>query len=137
MILYDLTKSAIDAAAAALPFGSVVMVNHLWFRQAVAYTEDVADRQPDPRSALYLGYASAFAKVAAELGVTGVSRIFVGHRAADLVAGPEDDWDDVVIVRYRSFCDFRTIVESEQYAVRAKPHHRAAVASWRIAVTTE
>jgi len=79
----------------------------------------------------------AFARVSQALGVEGVQRVFVGHRACGLVAGPQDDWDDIVIVRYRRFADFRTIVESEPYARLAKPHHRAAILNWRISATFE
>ena len=76
-------------------------------------------------------------EVAHELRVEGVEAVYVGHRIAKLVAAPDEDWDDVVIVRYRSFADFRKIVESEQYAQRAKPHHRAAIADWRLTATME
>ena len=137
MILYDLTKEALDAAAPALASGPVTMVNLLWFRPEVAYAGEITDPQPDPRSALYKGYVSAFGAVSEELGVSGIEPVFVGHRAAGLVAAPEDDWDDIVIVRYRSFADFRKIVESDHYARRAKPHHHAAVANWRITATIE
>lgn len=137
MILYGLTEAALDAAAPVVGSGPVTMVNLLWFRPAVLYTCAVEHPQPDPRSALYQGYAPAFAAIATELGVTGVKRHFVGHRTTGLLSGPEDDWDDVVIVQYRSFADFRTIVESEQYARLAQPHHRAAISNWRIAATVE
>jgi hypothetical protein len=137
MILYDLTRAALDAAAEALGPRPVTMVNLLWFRPEVAYAAEVADPQPDPCSALYKGYGPAVARVSQALGVEGVQRVFVGHRACGLVAGPQDDWDDIVIVRYRRFADFRTIVESEPYARLAKPHHRAAILNWRISATFE
>ena len=137
MILNELTPGALDAAAPALGTGPVTMANLIWLRSEVVYQGDVAHPQPDPRSALYKGYAAAFIEIAQELGVEGVEAAFIGHRAAGLVATTEDDWDDLVIVRYRSFADFRKIVESAQYAQRAKPHHRAAVANWRLIATTE
>lgn len=136
MILYELTKATLDAALPVLGSAPVTMVNLLWFRTEVAYEAGITDPQPDPRSALYLGYGSAFRSIAQELGIDGVDRIFVGHRVAGLVSAPEDNWDDIVIVQYRSFADFRTIVESERYAERAKPHHRAAILNWRITATT-
>ena len=136
MVLNELTKEALDAAAPVLGAGPITMVNLLWFRADVAYSGDVARVQPDPHSALYNGYAVAFVEVAQELRVEGVEVVFIGHRAAGLVAAPDDDWDDIVVVRYRSFADFRTIVESAEYARRARPHHRAAVANWRLIATT-
>ena len=137
MTLNELTKEALDAAAPALGAGPVKMVNLLWYRPEVAYPSDAPNMQPDPASALYKGYAAAFVEIAQELGVEGVESVFIGHRQAGLVATPEDDWNDIVVVRYRSFADFRKIVESEQYAQRARPHHRAAVANWRLTATTE
>ena len=71
------------------------------------------------------------------MGVEGVVAVYIGHRGAGLVASTDDDWDDVVIVRYRSFSDFRKIVESGPYAERVRPHHRAAVANWRLIATTD
>ena len=136
MILSELTKEALDAAAPALGSGAVTMMNLIWFRPEVAYVGNFAHAQTDPQSALYKGYAVAFVQIAEELAIDGVEAVFVGHRAAGLVATPEDNWDDLVIVRYRSFTDFRKIVESEQYAQRAKPHHRAAVANWRLIAAT-
>ena len=137
MTLTELTLEALNAAAPALGSGPVTMVNQLWFRSEVAYAGSIENAQPDPRSALYKGYALAFVEIAQELGVEGVESVYIGHRAAGLVAAPEDDWDDLVIVRYRSFADFWKIVESERYAQRAKPHHRAAIANWRLTATTE
>ena len=136
MILTELTEEALDAAALRLGNHPVTMMNLLWFRSQVAYAGDFEHAQPDPSSALYKGYAAAFMEIAQELGVSGVEAVYVGHRAVGLVATPEEDWDDLVIVRYRSFTDFRKIVESEQYARRARPHHRAAVANWRLIATT-
>ncbi len=136
MVLHELTEAELDIAAPGLGEGPVVMVNQLWFRSEVAYSESAPSMQPDPRSALYNGYAVAFVEIARELGVEGVEAVFVGPRKAGLVATPEDNWDDLVIVRYRSFSDFRKIVESEQYARRAKPHHRAAIANWRLTAYT-
>ena len=136
MILNELSTEALDAATPELGTGPVTMLNLLWFRPEVAYSAIAESPQPDPRSALYNGYAVAFTEIAQELGVEGVEAVYVGHRGAGLVAAPEDDWDDLVIVRYRSFADFRKIVESEPYARRAKPHHRAAIANWRLIATT-
>ena len=136
MTLHEFKKTDLDSAAVELGEGPVTMVNQLWFRSEVAYSDEVPSMQPDPPSALYNGYAVAFIEIAQELGVEGVEAVFVGHRKAGLVATPEDDWDDLVIVRYGSFADFRRIVESEQYARRAKPHHRAAIANWRLTAYT-
>ena len=137
MVLNEMTKSALDAATSAIGDGPVTMMNLLWFRSEVAYEGDFTGAQPDPQSAFYKGYSVAFFKIVQELGVEGVEAVYVSHRAAGLVAASDDDWDDLVVVRFRSFADFRKIVESEQYAQRAKPHHHAAIANWRLIATTQ
>ena len=115
MLLNDLTTAATDAAAAVIGERPVTMVNLLWFRDAPDYEPGFAEAKPDVRSAYYDGYAGAFVAVAKELGVEGVEIVFVGSRKHGLVAGPDDDWDDIVLLRYPSFADFRRIVESGQY----------------------
>ena len=124
-----------DAAAPAIGDGPVTMVNLLWFRDALAYDTEFADAKSDVRSAYYEGYAGAFVGVAQELGVEGVEVVFVGSRKEGLVAGTDDDWDDIVIVRYQSFADFRRIIESEQYLSKASPHRVASIANWRLVAT--
>ena len=132
MLLNDLTTAAMDDAAPAIGNGPVTMVNLLWFRDAPGYEPGFAEAKPDVRSAYYEGYAGAFVAVAKELGVEGVEIVFVGSRKDGLVAGPDDDWDDIVILRYPSFADFRRIVESDQYLRQANPHRVASIAYWRL-----
>ena len=64
MILNELTKDALDAAAPALGGGPVIMLNQIWFRSEVAYPTAVPNAQPEPRAALYKGYAAAFVEIA-------------------------------------------------------------------------
>lgn len=135
MQLNELTAAAMDAAAPAIGDGPVTMVNLVWFRDMLAYDAGVEGAKSDVRSAYYEGYAGAFVGVAQELGVQGVEVVFVGSRKDGLVAGTDDDWDDIVIVRYRSFADFRKIVESEQYLSKASPHRVASIANWRLVAT--
>ena len=135
MQLNELTVAAMNSAAALIGDGPVTMVNLLWFRDALAYDAGVNGVKPDVRSAYYEGYAGAFVGVAQELGIEGVEVVFVGSRKDGLVAGADDDWEDIVIVRYQSFADFRRIVESEQYLSRPSPHRVASIANWRLVAT--
>ena len=135
MKLNDLTTAAMDSAEASIGAGPVTMVNLLWFRERPEYEAGFDHAQPDVRSAYYEGYAGAFDAVAGELGVAGVEVVLAGSRKAGLIAGPDDDWDDIVVVRYRSFADFRRIVESDRYLKTASPHRVAAVANWRLIAT--
>ena len=127
----NLTSAALRAAASFVPEGPVTMLNLVRFRDDVSYPEGFVDRKPTPRAAYYEGYAGAFREVARGLGILDIELIFRGGIAAALVASPEDRWDDVVLVRYRSFDTLRMILESSDYKRLADPHRRAAVRDWR------
>lgn len=131
----DLTTAAMDSAEASISAGPVTMVNLLWFREKPEYEVGFADAKPDVRSAYYEGYAGEFVAAAKELGVEGVEVVLAGSRKDGLVAGPDDNWDDIVVVRYGSFADFRRIVESDRYLKTASPHRVASVANWRLVAT--
>ncbi len=111
------------------------MLELIWFREQVRDPANFEGAKPDPRGADYEGYAGAFAAVARELGVDGIEVVFRGSRAAGLVAGPEDGWDDILIVRHRSFADLRTVLHSEPYQRLANPHRLAGVANRRFVAT--
>lgn len=135
MRLNDLTPASLDAAAPALDDDAVTMVNLLWFNDEATYPSGFEGAKPDARSAYYQGYADAFNAIAADLGVSGVELVLRAGRIAGLVAEPDEDWDDMVAVRYRSLADFRRIVESDSYKRLADPHRRAAIANWRLIAT--
>lgn len=135
MKLNDLTTAAMDSAEASIGAGPVTMVNLLWFREQLEYEVGFPDAKLDVRSAYYEGYAGEFVAVAKKLGVKGVEVVLAASRKGGLVTSPDDDWDDIVVVRYRSFADFRKIVESDQYLETASPHRVAAVADWRLVAT--
>ena len=61
--------------------------------------------------------------------------VYAGQRVHSLLAGPDDIWDDIVVVRYESFADLRAILDSDVYPRRAKPHRFAVVADWRFIAT--
>jgi uncharacterized protein (DUF1330 family) len=135
MELSELTSAALDAASPVLGTGPVTMVNLVRFRPEVDYPAGFDGARTDPRSGYFDGYAGAFRIVARDVGVHSVEVLFRGRVAAGLVTAPEDRWDEVVIVRYGSFEDFRNIVESPRYKTLAEPHRRAAVANWRLFAT--
>lgn len=135
MDLGNLSTSALDAAEATLGNGPVTMVNLLWFQPDTNYAAGILEAKPDPRSAYYEGYAGAFMEVVQELGIGGIEVVFSASHGAGLVAAPADDWDDILVVRYRSFADFRRVVESESYDRLARPHHVAAIADFRLIAT--
>lgn len=130
----ELTMAALQAASEAIGPGPVTMVNLLWFRREPDYPSSFQDPQPDGRSAYYKGYAGAFRAIAEEMQVS-VDLIHAGRQLHGLLAGPEDDWDEIVIVRYDSFEGLRKVIESEAYRRTAMPHRQAGVAKWRFFAT--
>lgn len=130
----DLDDAALDEAAQAIGTGPVVMVNLVKFREAPTYAEGFAEAKPDSRTGYYEGYVGGFRAACDDLGVTS-QLLYAGQRVHGLLAGPDDDWDDIVVVRYERFADLRAILDSEVYARRAKPHRFAAIADWRFIAT--
>jgi hypothetical protein len=130
----ELTPSALEAAERIVGDGPVVMANFLWFRDQPAYPAGFTTPKRDARSAYYEGYADAFRAIAGDLGLAP-QLVYAGRRQHGLLAGPDDDWDDIVIVRYERFADLRRIVNSDAYAITANPHRLAGVAKWRFIAT--
>lgn len=130
----ELTTAAMDAAEQVVGEGPVVMVNLLWFRDVPDYPDGFDNAKPNSRTAYYEGYAGAFQSIARELGIA-TQLIYAGDRSHGLIAGPEDDWDAIVIVRYDRFSDLKRIVESDTYRMAASPHRLAGVANWRFFAT--
>lgn len=130
----ELDADGLDKAEQAIGQGPVVMVNLVRFRDAPDYAEGFAEAKRDSRSGYYEGYVGGFYAACEEVGVKP-QLVFAGQRIHSLLAGPDDDWDDIVVVRYDSFADLRAILDSEVYARRAKPHRFAVIADWRFIAT--
>ena len=134
MILNELTPRALSGANEAAGEGPVVMVNLLWFRPTPLYPDGFEGAKASSREAYYIAYASAIRAVAVELGVS-MELVYAGDRRCSVLAEPDDDWDDIVMVRYGSLQDLRRILESEAYRQNAAPHRLAAIANWRFFAT--
>ncbi|MEO9337145.1 hypothetical protein ABFT80_06880 [Mesorhizobium sp. SB112] len=130
----ELSPAAIDEAEQTLGDGPVVMVNLLWFRETPDYPADFVDAKLSARTGYYEGYVGGFRAAAEQVGVVP-ELLYAGTQLHGLLAGPEDDWDEIAIVRYDSFADLRKILNSEIYAQAAKPHRLAVVANWRFFAT--
>ncbi len=130
MNLTEMTPEVIHRAAASIPAGQpVVMLNLLRYREQAEY----GDQRVEPisgREVYYQRYVPAFGKLAS--AVPGVKVLFLGAVQAGLVIGPEEIWDEVVLVEYPSMEAFQSIVESGDYHAEADPHRRAALKDWRL-----
>jgi hypothetical protein len=130
----ELDETALDVAEQAIGDGPVVMVNLLRFHATPDYPASFGDAKPDSLSGYYEGYVGGFRETCEAVGVVP-ELLHAGPRVHSLLAGPDDDWDEIAVVRYDSFADLRKILGSETYAQRAKPHRFAVVADWRFIAT--
>ena len=112
----------------------VVMINLLSFRAHPSYPDDFQDKRATARAAYYEGYAGAFRDIAASLDIP-VELVYAGKQLKTVFPREQEQWDDIVAVRYRSFADLRSIVDSRDYSIRAEPHRLAAVSDWRFVAT--
>lgn len=130
----ELDEGKLDDAARAIGEGPVVMVNLLRFRETVDYPSDFAGAWSDPRQGYYQGYVGGFRAACAEVDVAS-ELVYAGAQVAGILAGPDDDWHEIAIVRYPSFADFRRIIATETYIRLAKPHRFAVLEDWRFIAT--
>jgi hypothetical protein len=130
----ELTTAALDAAEQALGPGPVVMVNLLRFRDTPDYPEGFAEARGDVRSGYYEGYVGGFQATCQALGITP-ELIYAGTQVSGILVGPDDHWDEIVLVRYQRFADLRQILDHELYIQTAKPHRFAVIADWRFIAT--
>lgn len=130
----ELDERRLEDAARAVGDGPVVMVNLLRFRATPDYPAGFEDAYHDSRRGYYEGYVGGFRAACAELGVTP-ELVYAGVRCAGIHVGADDDWDEIVLVRYAAFDDLRRILSSDTYIRRAKPHRFAILADWRFIAT--
>lgn len=117
-------------AAERLGGNPVVMINLLRFRESPHYPGGFVDMKETSRAAYYEGYAGVFQEIASKLGIIS-ERLYVGSRAMTLVSTEDEQWDDIVMIRYDSFSDLLSIIRHPDYLLRAEPHRQAAIANWR------
>ena len=135
MTSIECTRSALEAAGKTLAeAGPVFMVNLVRYRDHAAYKPGTDLPPCSGREAYFQRYAPAFNQVA-EGENHGV--FWVGNVRGVLVGLDDEQWDDIVIVRYTSFASLRRILESPSYEEQAAPHRRAALANWKFIDTTQ
>lgn len=132
----ELEEAQLLHAAERVGDGPVVMLNLLRFRPVPDYPDGFEGaRAAVSRQGYYENYVGGFRAACVGAGVAP-EVIYVGrHVAGDLISGIEDDWDEIALVRYPSFGDFRRIIATETYAREARPHRLAVLAAWRFSLT--
>lgn len=132
----ELEEAQLLYAAERVGEGPVVMLNLLRFRPAPVYPDDFEGaRATVSRQGYHENYVGGFRAACVEAGVAP-EVVYAGRLVAgDLINGIEDDWDEIALVRYPSFGDFRSIIATETYAREARPHRLAVLANWRFSLT--
>jgi len=104
------------------PEGAIVMVNLLKYRAKAGYSAD----RPEARENLsgleaYRRYGATALKCVTE---TGGGVVWAGSQALVFIGGGEQDWDEVICVRYPSRQAFLQMVSRPDYL--AATYHRDA-----------
>ena len=104
------------------PEGPIVMVNLLKYRTQAAYPPDTPEAKENltGREA-YRRYGAVAVRLLAEIGA-GI--LWMGDQKLVFIGGAEQDWDDVVCVRYTSRMAFLEMIARPDYL--AATHHREA-----------
>lgn len=109
------TAEQFQRFAASADDGPVVMINLLRYADRATDGSDRTGRQA------YADYGAAVIPMVLELGG---SIELMGEVSPSLIAPADEEWDDVVLIRYPNRAAFTTMVTSEEY--RAVQHHREA-----------
>ena len=116
------TADQIQALSEKGPDGPIVMVNLLKFRTHAQYEAS----RPEAREGIsgaeaYQRYGAVAQKCVAEVGG---SIVWAGPQALVFIGGAEQEWDQVVCVRYPSRPAFLKMISQPHYL--AATHHRTA-----------
>lgn len=116
------TPDQLTALAENGPEGAIVMVNLLRYRARAAYGTDVDEAKENVSGkAAYQRYGATAIRCVME---TGGQIVWGGQQELVVIGGGEDQWDEVVCVRYPSRAAFLEMIERPDY--RAALYHRDA-----------
>jgi len=116
------TPAQMQAMVEAGPEGPIVMVNLLKYRERASYEADrpEASENLSGREAYQRYGMTAFKHVSARGG--GIA--WMGPQALVFIGGPEQEWDDIVCVKYPTRQKFLEMISDPDYL--AATHHRDA-----------
>jgi hypothetical protein len=138
----ELNLGDLEAASQRIPPDKpYVMLNMMNFNPVAQYPANFQGLKPVPLSGreAYITYRDAFAKRAAELGMTPPEVLFLGQAHTNLIAGPHEgeSWDFLLLVKFQNFATFRSVLEDDVYLKDIQPHRVAAVQDFRSFAVTE
>ena len=116
------TPMQLQAMIETGPGGPIVMVNLLKYRSKAAYAAD----RPEAKENLsgreaYQRYGAVAMKV---LGEIGARIVWMGRQNLVFIGGSEQEWDEVICVRYPSTDAFLEMIARRDYL--AATYHREA-----------
>lgn len=116
------TPDQMQAMAEKGPDGPIVMVNLLKYRDRAGYEQDRAEAKEhlSGREAYQRYGMTAFKHVNARGGAI----VWMGPQALVFIGGPEQEWDDIVCVKYPSRQKFLEMISDPDYL--AATYHRDA-----------
>lgn len=116
---------------AELPQGEpVVMLNLLRFRERADY------KNGEPACSGRAAYRRYGEKAIAHLQGVGAELVWHGDAKASVIAPPDEQWDEILLVRYPSIEQFVEMVTDPDYRELSK-HRTAALEDARLLVSVE
>lgn len=109
------------------------MLNLLRFHETAQYPDGSFDTCSG-QEAYLTRYVPAFNNVIGPLG--GAEMQFGGAILAGIVGEVDQPWHAAAVVRYPALSVFRDLLRDRDYLATAEPHRRAALADWRLYLTT-
>ena len=97
----------------------VAMMSLLRYRATAEYPGGHPDGPCTGREA-YHRYAQGLVPLLERIG----GRVLFMGQVAATILGPEEHWDDIILIEYKSETDFLHLIQSDGY--RAVAHHRGA-----------
>ena len=116
------SEEQLQALMQDAPDGPIVMVNLLKFRAKAAYQASLCESAEGISGAeAYMRYGAVAQRCVAE---AGGRIVWAGQQALVFIGGPEQEWDQVVCVRYPSRDAFLAMLARPEYV--AATYHRTA-----------
>lgn len=125
------------AEASVAPGAPLIMINLVRFKEQAQYEESSTEAPASGKEVYLNRYLPAFQRAVEALGDVGGKILYKGSGHCTVIAPPEERWDLVLLVEYSSFAGFKKMATSTEYAEWAQPHRLAAVADWRLVLTTK
>ncbi|HQI80785.1 MAG TPA: DUF1330 domain-containing protein [Deltaproteobacteria bacterium] len=126
------TRESISALGRIPGDTPIVMVNLLRFRDMAAYPPGSSFEECTGRQA----YRRYMEQVAKPLGEVGAKAVWLSRVLACVIAPEDEQWDQVLLVRYPSVDAFLAMIRIPAY-LAASVHREAALEDSRLIATAE